>query len=122
MNLYLSAWEKSFTTQGRARRREFFLFSLVNFLILSVLEFIIKGIIPVSGLYPVMVGLYVIFAIAFIVSSGALSIRRLHDIGRSGWWVLIAFVPVLGLVLFVFMFLDSQPNVNDYGSSPKHTE
>ncbi len=50
----------------------------------------------------------------------AVSVRRLHDIGRSGWWLLIAFIPLIGaIVLLIFMVLDSKPNNNDYGESPK---
>ena len=50
----------------------------------------------------------------------AVSVRRLHDTNRSGWWVLIALVPIIGsIVLLVFMVQDSQPNENQYGSNPK---
>ena len=122
MNLYLSAWKKSFTIQGRARRKEFFVFSLVNFLILLALAFITTVVNPAGSLYLVMVGIYVLFAIALIIPSWTVSIRRLHDIGRSGWCVLITLVPVLGLIFLVFMFFDSHPHENEYGVSPKYTE
>ena len=50
----------------------------------------------------------------------ALSVRRLHDIGRTGWWVLISIIPVIGaVVLLVFMSLDSEPGSNRYGANPK---
>ena len=55
-----------------------------------------------------------------LATEGAVGVRRLHDTGRSGWWILIGFIPVIGwLVLLVFMFMDSQPGDNEYGPSPK---
>ncbi len=50
----------------------------------------------------------------------AVGVRRLHDTARSGWWILLAFVPVASIVLLVFMCLDSEPRPNAYGPSPKH--
>ena len=65
----------------------------------------------------VVTGLY---SLAVMIPSMAVSFRRLHDTNRSGWWVLIALVPIIGgIVLLVFMVQDSQPNENQYGSNPK---
>ena len=61
-----------------------------------------------------------IYTLAAIIPSIGVSIRRLHDIGRTGWWVLIGFVPLIGsIVLLVFALLDSQPGDNQYGANPK---
>lgn len=125
MRYYLSVWKKSFTIEGRARRKEFFAFSLINFLVTVVLAIAATAATaanPESGLSLAMTVIYVLFAIAVIIPSWAVSIRRLHDINRSGWWVLITFVPFLGLIFLVFMFLDSHPHENEYGVSPKYTE
>jgi uncharacterized membrane protein YhaH (DUF805 family) len=50
----------------------------------------------------------------------AVTVRRLHDTGRSGWWVLVGLIPVIGfIILLVFMVLDSQPASNQWGPNPK---
>ena len=61
-----------------------------------------------------------VYSIGVLIPSLALSVRRLHDIGRTGWWVLISIIPVIGVVvLLVFMLLDSEPGSNRYGANPK---
>ncbi len=61
-----------------------------------------------------------IFALATLVPSIAVTMRRLHDSGRSGWWYLISFVPYVGgIVLFIFMLLEGQPGENKYGPAPE---
>ncbi len=116
---------------GRARRREFWSFALVNFAIVLVLAFgagLTGGITNVGG-HPnftpgssIFYGLYVLYTLAVLIPSLAVSVRRLHDTGRSGFWLLLAFVPIIGgLVLLVFYALDSQPGENQYGPNPKFT-
>jgi uncharacterized membrane protein YhaH (DUF805 family) len=64
-----------------------------------------------------------IFSLAVLIPSIAVSVRRLHDIDRTGWWVLISLVPLIGwIVLLVFHGQDSTPGTNRYGPSPKSTE
>jgi uncharacterized membrane protein YhaH (DUF805 family) len=61
-----------------------------------------------------------IFGLAILIPSIAVSVRRLHDIDRTGWWVLISLVPLVGwIVLLVFHVQDSTPGTNGYGSNPK---
>jgi uncharacterized membrane protein YhaH (DUF805 family) len=61
-----------------------------------------------------------LFALAILLTSIAVGVRRLHDTDRSGWWLLIAFVPIIGaIVLLVFFVLDSTPGDNKYGANPK---
>ncbi len=61
-----------------------------------------------------------IFNLAVLIPSIAVSVRRLHDIDRTGWWVLIALVPLIGwIVLLVFHVQDSTPGTNRYGPNPK---
>lgn len=103
--------------QGRARRREYWYFTLFNFLIafgLSIIGVLIFG---HHGRH--ISWLALIYDLAVFIPSLAVQVRRLHDIGRSGWWILIGFVPLLGaIVLFVFYILDSEPQVNAYGDVP----
>ena len=91
---------------GRARRKEFWMFALFSFICSLIL-----GIIPI---------LSILYSLAAIVPSTCLGIRRMHDIGKSGWWLLLALIPFVGIiVLIVFYCLDSQPGENQYGPNPK---
>lgn len=118
MYWYLEVLKKYAVFDGRARRREYWVFALVNLVIFFLLGWIegILGIAPTTQ-YSVLATL---FFLAVFLPSLAVSVRRLHDTGRSGWWVLIGLIPFIGwLVLFVFCVLDSQPGQNQYGPNPK---
>lgn len=81
-------------------------------LVLSVIGSIISE--TLGGL------IYAVCALGLLAPGITVSIRRLHDIGKSGWWFLISLVPLVGgIVLLVFMCLDSQPGENIYGPNPK---
>ena len=92
--------------QGRARRKEFWFFTLVHVIICFALYFVGK----------IALISYLVLTVCPAVGVG---IRRLHDTGRNGMWVLAANVPFLGFIYFYFMFFDSDPNTNIYGDSPK---
>jgi uncharacterized membrane protein YhaH (DUF805 family) len=113
MNGYLATLKKYADFSGRARRTEywmFFLFNLIIAIVLGVIDTVIGS--------PGIIGL--IFALAILVPAIAVGVRRLHDTDRSGWWLLIAFVPLIGgLVLLVFFVLDGTPGQNKYGANPK---
>jgi uncharacterized membrane protein YhaH (DUF805 family) len=119
MNWYLEVLKKYATFGGRARRKEYWYYSLFNFLISIVLA-VIDG---VTGTYSFEAGMGLlggIYGLAVLIPSIAVSIRRLHDTGRSGWWLLIALIPFIGaIILLVFMVQDSQPGENQYGPNPK---
>ncbi len=104
---------------GRARRKEYWYFVLFN-LLASIALGVIDGI---TGTYSEDAGLGLlggIYALAVFIPSIAVAMRRLHDTGRSGWWLLLALIPILGfLVLLVFMLLDSESGDNQYGPNPK---
>ena len=113
MNWYLRALKKYAEFSGRARRTEYWMFTLVNVVIAMVLG-VIEGILGGPGI------LGAIYGLAMLLPSLAVTIRRLHDTGRSGWLCLIALIPVVGaIVLLVFLVLDSQPGPNEYGPNPK---
>lgn len=99
--------------QGRARRSEywwFFLFYLIAYSVLYAIDLSVIGFPALSG----------IFALASFLPSLAVAVRRLHDTGRSGWWILISLVPLVGfIVLIIFYVMDSQPGVNQHGPNPK---
>lgn len=118
MGWYLKVLMNYFGFRGRARRREFWAFALVHVLIIVLLvmvdSFLSGG---ANGGYGVLSGLY---WLATLLPAIAVGVRRLHDTGRSGLWILISFIPILGaLVLIFFYLLDSEPGTNQYGSNPK---
>ena len=118
MNWYFEVLKKYAVFSGRARRKEYWMFVLFNIIIAFVLGFIdgAAGLVGESGLGP-LGGLY---CVAVLIPGIAVSVRRLHDTNRSGWWLLIAFVPLIGaIVLLVFMVQDSQQGDNQYGPNPK---
>ena len=119
MNWYLEVLKKYAVFSGRARRKEYWYFSLFNLLITIVLA-VIDG---MTGtlIAEVNIGLLGgIYALAILIPFLAVSVRRLHDTDRSGWWLLIMLIPLIGaIVILVFMVQDSKPNENQYGSNPK---
>lgn len=84
--------------EGRATRKQFWLFALWNFIVFLVIGFALDFFLEDVGN-----AIYMILQLAVLMPSLGMSVRRLHDIGRSGWWLLISFVPVVGfIVLLVF--------------------
>lgn len=115
MEWYLKAWRQYADFKGRAQRKEYWMFALFNLVIMIVLTLVGGG--GEGGLGDVLSGLY---SLAVMVPSVAVTVRRLHDIGRSGWWALLMIVPLVGaLVLIFFAIQDSQPEANEYGPNPK---
>lgn len=121
MNWYLEVLKKYAVFSGRARRKEYWYFFLFHLIISFVLGFTdgFLGTFNVAAGIGLLGGIY---ALAVLLPSIAVSVRRLHDTDRSGWWVLISFVPIIGfIVLLVFMVQDSTSGENRYGSNPKET-
>jgi len=117
MNWYLEVLKKYAVFDGRARRSEYWYFTLINIaaaLVLAVLDAIIR---KVTGLGFGLLG--TAYSLAILAPAIGVSIRRLHDTNRSGWWLLLALVPLVGLVLLWFMAQDSEPAQNRYVPNPK---
>lgn len=113
MDWYLEVLKKYAVFTGRARRKEYWMFFLFNVIIAIVLSVIDTSV----GLPGV---LSTIYSLAILIPGLAVTVRRLHDTSRSGWWLLIALIPILGAIaLLVFMMLDSEPGENEYGPNPK---
>lgn len=119
MGWYLTVLRKYAEFDGRARRREYWGFVLVNFfivLLLAVPDTLLGLATPGTGI-GVLTAIYVL---AVAIPWLAVTVRRLHDVGRSGWWALIGLVPYLGaIVLLVFALFNSQPGDNEFGPNPK---
>ena len=119
MNWYLEVLRKYAVFSGRARRKEYWYFVLFSTLI-SIALMAIDGI---TGTFSPLVGtglLGGLYTLAVLIPTIAVSIRRLHDTGHSGWWLFIVLIPLIGaIVLFVFLVKNSQPDENQYGPNPK---
>ena len=119
MSWYLEVLKKYAVFSGRARRMEYWMFILVNIIISVVLVIIdsLIGTIIRQGGFGLLQGLY---SLAVLIPTLAVTVRRLHDTGRTGWWILIGLIPVIGnIVLLIFLVLDSEPGANEYGPNPK---
>jgi uncharacterized membrane protein YhaH (DUF805 family) len=116
---YLEALKKYAVFHGRSRRAEYWYFVLFNLIVAVVLA----GIDTLLGTFSSAqnIGLLSgIYSLAVIIPTLAVTFRRLHDIDRSGWWILINLVPLIGtIVLFVFALMDGTPGDNRYGPNPK---
>ena len=118
MNWYLSVLRKYAVFNGRAQRAEYWYFVLFNMLatiILMVLDSMFGTLNAQTG-YGLLSGLY---ALAVFIPSLAVSLRRLHDIGKSGWWLLIALIPLIGAILLIVWFATDSKEDNQYGKNPK---
>ncbi|HXH22216.1 MAG TPA: DUF805 domain-containing protein [Dehalococcoidia bacterium] len=119
MDYYMAVLRKYADFSGRARRAEYWMFALINLLISIGLAIIDTAILGIEGSVGVLGSLY---GLAVLIPSLAVGVRRLHDTNRSGWWLLIGLIPVLGaIVLIIFFVQDSDPGVNQYGPNPKES-
>jgi uncharacterized membrane protein YhaH (DUF805 family) len=109
---YVDVLKKYAVFSGRARRQEywmFFLFSVIASIVLAIIDAILGT--------SILQWLYVL---ATLIPSLAVGVRRLHDTNRSGWWVLISLVPIVGtIILIVFMASEGNPEENAHGPNPK---
>lgn len=122
MNWYLTVLRNYANFDGRARRREYWIFAVLNsvFLIIAMVLDNMLGLTSMtSGFSP----LYAFYFLATLVPSLAVTVRRLHDTRRSGWYFFVSLIPFIGGIwLFILMILDSDPYENGYGQSPKDSE
>ncbi|MCB0537966.1 MAG: DUF805 domain-containing protein [Bacteroidetes bacterium] len=107
---------------GRARRKEYWMFALFN-MIFAVVAMVLDNVLGIAidsiGYGPI----YGLYTLAVLMPGLAVAVRRLHDVGKSGWWLLIAFIPLIGgLYLIYLMVKDSDAGSNEYGSNPKTGE
>jgi uncharacterized membrane protein YhaH (DUF805 family) len=118
MSWYIEVLKKYATFSGRARRKEYWMFVLFN-IIFSIVATVIDNLLGTtqeSG-YGILSSIY---SLAVLLPGLAVSVRRLHDIGKSGWWLFIALIPLIGAIwLLVLTVTDSQPGDNEYGPNPK---
>ncbi|MGI9264325.1 MAG: DUF805 domain-containing protein [Gammaproteobacteria bacterium] len=119
MDWYLAVLRKYLVFEGRAQRAEYWYFVLFNIIfgiVLAIIDGIFGSLNPDTGM-GLLSGIY---SLAVLIPTIGVAIRRLHDTDRSGWWLLLALVPLIGgLVLLVFFILDGTPGSNRFGPNPK---
>jgi len=94
MNWYLKVLKQYADFSGRARRKEYWMFVLFN-MIFAIVAMILDFVLGIAiGYSP----LYVLYALAMLIPGLAVAVRRLHDVGKSGWMTLIAFIPLIGSI------------------------
>ena len=112
MNWYLKVMKNYFNVNGRARRTEYWMFLLI-YIGIAIVAGVIDSIIGLG-----LVGLLVV--LAHLVPSITVGVRRLHDTGRSGWWLLVALIPLVGWLIAIYWAVkEGDPHDNAYGSNPK---
>jgi len=108
-----SGFDNYVNFNGRARRSAYWYWALFA-LLASIVVNIIDAVTGAAPIFSLLVGL------GLLLPGLAVSVRRLHDTDRSGWWILIALIPLIGfIILIVFYVQDSDPAENQYGPSPK---
>ena len=128
---YKSFWKKYADFSGRSRRKEYWLASAAHAIIMFVLSMLGTIIISLNitsgasanpeSAFWTLYAIIIIYCLAAIVPSIAMTVRRLHDIGKSGWHYFISFIPcyIGSIIMLVYTCTDSQPGPNEYGPNPK---
>ena len=111
MKWYLEVLKKYAVFSGRARRKEYWMFLLFNIIIACVIAFA-SGILQ-ALLHTKMAFTSVIYGLAIVVPSISVAVRRMHDTGHSGWWLI---VPIANII---FPFVNGEPHENRFGPDPK---
>lgn len=119
MNWYLKALKQYADFKGRARRKEYWMFILFN-IIFAFLAALIDNIVGTAspelgyGLF------YIVYGLAVFIPGLAVTVRRLHDVGKSGWMYFIILIPIIGIIWFIILMVkDSEPGSNKWGENPK---
>ncbi|RUO23005.1 DUF805 domain-containing protein [Aliidiomarina minuta] len=119
MKWFLKVVQNYAVFQGRARRKEYWMFALF-YAIFYVLAIVLDGVLGTLHAETGIGLITTIYLLALLIPSLAVLVRRLHDTNRSGWMALLMLIPLIGsIIIFIFMLLDGTQGENDYGSDPK---
>lgn len=122
MNWYLKVLKQYSDFSGRARRREYWIFLLFNIIfatIAMILDKVLETTIQGVGVGPV----FILYLVATLIPGLSVAVRRLHDVGKSGWLIVVGLIPVVGAVwLLVLLLVDSEPKQNKYGLNSEAIE
>jgi uncharacterized membrane protein YhaH (DUF805 family) len=119
MNWFVTALKNYAVFSGRARRSEYWYFALfyvILYAVCAIVDVATGSFDRASG-----IGIFTgILTLALLIPSLSVTVRRLHDTGRSGWWLLIVLIPLVGaIILLVFLAQDGEAGPNRFGPSPK---
>lgn len=119
MEWFRLAWGRYAEFGGRSRRQEYWMFTLIQFLIVFT-GYIVGLVLIAVGIGAVILGLCFLYSLISFIPAMAVSTRRLHDTGKSGWFMLIGFIPFVGgIILIILLASDGDPGMNQYGPNPK---
>ncbi len=120
MEWYLKVMKQYADFNGRARRKEYWMFLLFN-IIFALVAMLVDNLLGMRINEQIPYGyLYLLYGLATFIPGIAVGVRRLHDVGKSGWWYLIAFIPLIGGLYLLYLFIqDGTPGSNEYGVNPK---
>ncbi|MCX6702562.1 MAG: DUF805 domain-containing protein [Candidatus Wolfebacteria bacterium] len=131
MNYYFAAFKKYAVFSGRAQRAEYWYFVLFNIVVTvaisaisAIIGFVASNMLglAIGGLIDSFIKFVVtlLYCLAVFIPGLAVAVRRLHDVGKNGWMLLIALIPIIGAIwLIVLLATDSNPGENKYGPNPK---
>lgn len=121
MNWYLKVIAENYVNfDGRARRKEYWMFTLIHFTIMIGIVFISGAFSNVSDSFSIPIILLMFYFLGTFLPSIAVTIRRLHDTGKSGWYYLVSFIPYIGGIwLLVLTIIEGDSGPNEYGPDPK---
>jgi uncharacterized membrane protein YhaH (DUF805 family) len=131
MKYYLKVLRDYANFSGRARRSEYWhfaLFSMIFSVVAMIIDHILGTTFKMDSFNDVHVVMpygyvYLLYSLVVMIPGLAVTVRRLHDVGKSGWFLLICLIPLIGAIwLLVLLFTDSQPGPNQYGPNPKEME
>lgn len=120
MEWYLKVVRDNYANfEGRARRQEYWMFALFNLIFLIAIA-LLSGVLASLFKAPFFMSLYFIYILGVIIPSLAVAVRRLHDVGKSGWFYFIGLIPLIGGIwLFVLFVTEGDKGANQYGPDPK---
>jgi uncharacterized membrane protein YhaH (DUF805 family) len=115
MEYYTRAFQNYVNFNGRDTRKQYWMFVLINIVISAAVGIVCSLVFNES----VASGIDSLYGLVLLLPSLGMVIRRLHDVGRSGWWYLLVFTIIGGIVVFIFLCLPSQEGENKYGPQPE---
>jgi uncharacterized membrane protein YhaH (DUF805 family) len=119
MNWYIAAFKNYAVFRGRSRRKEYWMFYLFS-IVFTIAAMILDNVLGIAFPNNVCGPICCIYALATLLPGFSLSVRRLHDVGSSGWYIFIALIPIAGPLLFLIKACaDGTPGENQYGPNPK---
>lgn len=123
MNWYLKVLKQYTDFSGRARRKEYWMFVLFNIIFLiaaMIIDTVLGFSFQVQGQSLGYGYIYVLYSLFVLIPNLAVSVRRLHDVGKSGWFLLIALIPLIGSIWLLILYCtDGESGSNKWGPNPK---